>query len=233
MLAHPSKQPPVPAMSQPISSVTTPLATSLALLLAAASLAGCSTTTSATSSGTWKDKAALTQPFTRVLIVGVSPDVNARCPFERLLASRIQSAGTTAIASCDAVAQKNPLTRESIEAAVASQKADGVLATTLVSFDWNTGSSGRDTRGGGMYKATDSGYGMYGAPVVYGNFDTAAPITTLKGEAHVTTNAYETKGPTLVYTLDSAVQNFESRDQGLVTLVGPIVDKLRSDGLIR
>lgn len=219
----------MPNTSQPISSV----ATTLALLLAAATLPGCSTTTSATASGTWKDKAALTQPFTRVLVVGVSPDVNARCPFERLLASRIQSAGTAAFASCDVVAQKNPLTRESIDAAVAAQKADGVLATTLVSFDWNTGSSGRDTRGGGMYKATDSGYGMYGVPVVYGNFETAAAITTLKGEAHVTTNAYETRGPTLVYTLDSSVRNFESRDQGLVTIVGPIVDKLRRDGLIR
>jgi hypothetical protein len=233
MLQHPLKEPPVPNTSQPISSVTTPLATTLALLLAATTLAGCSTTTSATASGTWKDKAALAQPFTRVLVVGVSPDVNQRCPFERLLASRIQSAGTAAFASCDVVAQKTPLTRESIDAAVASQKADGVLATTLVSFDWNTGSSGRDTRGGGMYKATDSGYGMYGVPVVYGSFETAASITTLKGEAHVTTNAYETRGPTLVYTLDSAVQNFESRDQGLVTLVGPIVDKLRRDGLIR
>jgi hypothetical protein len=169
-----------------------------------------------------------------VIVVGVSPDIRQRCPFERLLASRIEEAGTTAFASCDVVTQKTPLTRESIEAAVVAQQADGVLATTLVSFDWNTGSSGRDTRGGGMYKATDAGYyGVYGVPVVYGSFETAAPITTLKGEAHVTTNAYETRGPTLVYTLESSVQNFESRDQGLVTLLGPIVDQLRKDGLIR
>jgi len=224
----------VPDSRQPTSSLTTPLAAALCALLVAATVAGCSTSTSARSSGTWKDRAALSQPFTRVIVVGVSPDIRQRCPFERLLASRIEEAGTTAFASCDVVTQKTPLTRESIEAAVKAQQADGVLATTLVSFDWNTGSSGRDTRGGGMYKATDAGYyGVYGVPVVYGSFETAAPITTLKGEAHVTTNAYETKGPTLVYTLESSVQNFESRDQGLVTLVGPIVDQLRKDGLIR
>jgi hypothetical protein len=224
----------VPDSRQPTSSLTTPLAAALCALLVAATVAGCSTSTSARSSGTWKDRAALSQPFTRVIVVGVSPDIRQRCPFERLLASRIEEAGTTAFASCDVVTQKTPLTRESIEAAVKDQQADGVLATTLVSFDWNTGSSGRDTRGGGMYKATDAGYyGVYGVPVVYGSFETAAPITTLKGEAHVTTNAYETKGPTLVYTLESSVQNFESRDQGLVTLVGPIVDQLRKDGLIR
>ena len=224
----------MPDSRQPTSSLTTPLAGALCALLVAATVAGCSTSTSARSSGTWKDRAALSQPFTRVIVVGVSPDIRQRCPFERLLASRIEEAGTTAFASCDVVTQKTPLTRESIEAAVKDQQADGVLATTLVSFDWNTGSSGRDTRGGGMYKATDAGYyGVYGVPVVYGSFETAAPITTLKGEAHVTTNAYETKGPTLVYTLESSVQNFESRDQGLVTLVGPIVDQLRKDGLIR
>lgn len=224
----------MPNPRQPTTSLTTPLAAALCALLVAATVAGCSTSTSAKSSGTWKDRAAHGQPFTRVIVVGVSPDIRQRCPFERLLASRIEEAGTTAFASCDVVTQKTPLTRESIEAAVEAQQADGVLATTLVSFDWNTGSSGRDTRGGGMYKATDSGYyGVYGVPVVYGSFETAAPITTLKGEAHVTTNAYETKGPTLVYTLESSVQNFESRDQGLVTLVGPIVDQLRRDGLIR
>ena len=224
----------MPDSRQPTSSLTTPLAAALCALLVAATVAGCSTSTSARSSGTWKDRAALSQPFTRVIVVGVSPDIRQRCPFERLLASRIEEAGTTAFASCDVVTQKTPLTRESIEAAVKAQQADGVLATTLVSFDWNTGSSGRDTRGGGMYKATDAGYyGVYGVPVVYGSFETAAPITTLKGEAHVTTNAYETRGPTLVYTLESSVQNFESRDQGLVTLVGPIVDQLRKDGLIR
>lgn len=224
----------MPKTSRPISLDHAPLIGMIALLLAAGSLAGCSTSTSASASGTWTDRAAHGQPFTRVLVVGVSPDVNARCPFERLLASRIEEAGTPAFASCDVVAQKNPLTRESIEAAVASQQADGVLATTLVSMDWNAGSSGRDTRGGGMYKATDSDlYGPYGVPVVYGNFETAAAVTTLKGEAHVMTKAYETKGATLIYTLDSEVQNFESRDQGLVTLVGPIVEKLRRDGLIR
>ena len=224
----------MPDSRQPTSPITTPPATALCALLVAATVTGCSTSTSATVSGNWKDRAAHSQPFTRVIVVGVSPDIRQRCPFERLLASRIEEAGTTAFASCDVVTQKTPLTRESIEAAVVAQQADGVLATTLVSFDWNTGSSGRDTRGGGMYKATDAGYyGVYGVPVVYGSFETAAPITTLKGEAHVTTNAYETRGPTLVYTLESSVRNFESRDQGLVTLLGPIVDQLRKDGLIR
>lgn len=197
-------------------------------------LAGCASGPSTTVTGQWKDKAALGQPFEHVVVVAVSSDVNQRCPFERLLASRINEGTTTAIASCDATDKKAPLSREIIEAAVKAQQADGVLSTKLVSFAWDTQAGGeRDTRGGRNFKPVDAGYGYYGVPTVYGELQTAAPITTLKGEAHVTTNAWSTKGPTVVYTLDSAVSKFESRDQGLVTLVGPIVERLRKDGLIR
>lgn len=197
-------------------------------------LAGCASGPSTTVTGQWKDKAALDQPFRHVLVVGVSADVNQRCPFERLLASRINEGTTTAIASCDATDKKAPLTRESIEAAVKAEQADGVLSTKLVSFAWDTQAGGeRDTRGGRNFKPTDAGYDYYGVPTVYGELQTAAAITTLKGEAHVTTDAWATKGPTVVYTLDSAVSKFESRDQGLVTLVGPIVERLRKDGVIR
>ena len=197
-------------------------------------LAGCASGPSTTVTGQWKDKATLGQPFEHVVVVAVSADVNQRCPFERLLASRINDGATTAIASCDVTDKKAPLTRESIEAAVKSEKADGVLSTKLVSFAWDTQAGGeRDTRGGRNFKPVDAGYGYYGVPTVYGELQTAAPITTLKGEAHVTTNAWSTKGPTVVYTLDSAVSKFESRDQGLVTLVGPIVERLRKDGVIR
>jgi hypothetical protein len=174
-----------------------------------------------------------------VLIVGVSPDINQRCGFEHFLASRIMSASVKAIASCDVVKAKNPLTRESIEEAVASQQADAVVATTLVSMDWGTKEgAGRDDRGGGMYKATDSGYatgyyGVYGVPVVYGEFQTASSITTVKGTARVSTKVWETKGPTHVYTMDLTVGNLESRDTGLAAITGPIADRLRRDGLIR
>jgi len=84
-----------------------------------------------------------------------------------------------------------------------------VLATILVSkeFDVEDGGS-RDTRGGAYYKATGSGYatgyyGAYGVPVVYGEFQTAPSIMTMKGEVRITTKVFETRGATLVYTLDT------------------------------
>jgi hypothetical protein len=209
-------------------------ARALLFVAGAIGLAGCASGPSTTATSQWKDKSAHGGPFERVIVVGVSADVNQRCPFERLLASRINEGTTKAIASCDAVEQKDPLTRESIVAAVASQKADGVLSTKLVSFEWDTQAGGdRDTRGGRNFKALGTGYDYYGVPTVYGELQTATPITTLKGEAHVTTDAWAIQGPTVVYTLDSAVRQFESRDQGLITLVGPIAERLRKDGVIR
>jgi hypothetical protein len=183
--------------------------------------------------GAWSDNVSRDQSFLRIVIVGISPDVNQRCPFERALASKIRSETTVAIVSCDAMPVKTPLTRESIEAVVAEKNADAVLATSLISKSWDVKEGGtHDTRGDALYKATDAYYGVYGT-VVAADFSASAPITTLTGEAHVTSKLYETRGATVVYTLDTKVRNFESRGEGLAEITAPIGKKLRKDGLIR
>jgi hypothetical protein len=209
----------------------------LLLLLGAAWLSGC--VSQASSRGAWQEGVPRDQSFKRILVVGVTPDVNQRCAFEFFLASQIRSDSVKAIASCDAVTKKDPLTRESIEHAVAAQQADAVLATTLVSRDWGAEEGrGRDSRGGGTYKATDSGYatgyyGAYGVPVVYGEFQTAPSIITLKGEVRVESKLFETRNATLVYTMETIARDLESRDAGLAAITEPIADRLRRDGLIR
>jgi hypothetical protein len=209
------------------------------LLLSAAGIAGCAQQQAKVDSASWGENVPHNQTFTRVLVVGVSPNVNQRCAFERFLASRIQSETTTAISSCNAVTEKNPLTRESIEAAVASEHADAVVATLLVSRDWDAKEGGgRDTRGSAQYKATDSGYatgyyGVYGVPVIYGDFATAPSVTTMKGEVSVLTKVYETRGPTLVYSMETTARGMESSDTGLAVITTPIADRLRREGLIR
>ncbi len=210
------------------------------VLLGAAWLCGCTSQVSVKSA--WQDKAPRDQTFKKVLIVGVSPDINQRCTFESFLASQMRSESTTAIASCDAVAQKDPLTRESIDQAIVSQQADAVLATILVSKSFDVKEGGdRDTRGSAQYKATDFGfasgyygnYGTYGIPVVYGEFQTSPPITTLESEAHITSTLYETRGATLVYTLDTTAQKLESRGSSILAITAPIADRLRREKLIR
>jgi hypothetical protein len=183
--------------------------------------------------GTWSDDVSRDQSFSRVLVVGISPDLNQRCRFERALASRIKSANTVALVSCDVMPRNSELTRENVEAAVAANNADAVLATSLISKSWDPKEGAhRDTQGAAYYKATDSYYGVYGT-VVAADFRASAPITTLEGAAHVTSKLYETRGATVVYTLDTKVRKIESRDEGIAAVTEPIGKKLRREGLIR
>jgi len=209
------------------------------LLSVAVALAGCASQGKVT--GAWAEGATHGQTFKRVLVVGVSPDLDARCNFERFLAARIRSEDTVAMTSCASVTQRDPLTRESIEEAVKAKQADAVVATTLVSKEWHMKKGGdMDTRGGGSYKAVDSGwaeyygfYGVYGVPVVYGEFKTAPSVTTLKGDVEVRTNVYATATASLVFTLDTTAKNLEGRAEGLDALTTPIAERLRREKLIR
>jgi hypothetical protein len=213
------------------------------LLLGATWLCGCGGG-GANVKGTWQADAPK-QSFKRVLIVGVSPNYTQRCAFEWALASQIKSDSTIPVVSCDSMTSKDALTRENVELAVASSKADAVLTTRLLAMSLGSqeGGGGSDTRGGAYYKATDSGwtsvyaggYGVYDLPVVYGEFQTAPTITTIKGEAHLQSKVFETHSATLVYTMEVQVKStdIESGSSGTLGIATPIADRLRRDGLIR
>ena len=202
-----------------------------AVLFIAACL--CASPSHAQVKGEWAENVPHDQSFARVLVVGISPDFNQRCAFERALASRLKNESTQAFVSCDVMPQKAELTRENIEAAVAAKNADAVLATSLISQAWDTKEGAtRDEQGFGVYKRVDSYYGVYGT-VVAADFHTAAPITSVQGAGHLTTKLYETRGATVVYTVDTKARNLGSRSEALAEITPPIVKKLRKDGLIR
>jgi hypothetical protein len=131
---------------------------------------------------------------------------------------------------------KEELNRENVERAAAAVQADAVLATRLVSMKTGHGEgNSSDMRGDSLYKATDFGYGAYGMPVTYVDFQTAAPLTSLQSSLHVSTKLYETRGATLVYTIDTVTksQEINSTEATLVTITAPTADRLRRAGLIR
>ena len=224
-----------PKILHPVRSGAVP-----ALLLAVAfAVTGCASQGKVT--GSWAEGADRDQTFKRVLVVGVSPDLDARCNFERFLAARIRSEDTVAMTSCASVTKRDPLTRESIEEAVKAKQADAVVATILVSKDWHMKKGGdMDTRGGGGYKDVDSGwadyygfYGVYGVPVIYGEFQTAPSVFTMKGEVRVTSKLFDTSGASVVYTMDTVAKDVESRDRGLSMVASAIAKRLQKDGLVR
>jgi len=207
--------------------------TSMSLLTLTVWLCGCS---GVSVKGTWQDGAPRDQTYSRLLVIGVSPDRDLRCAFESTFAPQLSSASTTVITSCSQMSAKEPLTRENVERAAASVHADAVLATRLVSMGTGQGEgTGNDTRGNSVYKATDFAYGAYGMPVTYVDFQTAPPLQSLTSSLHVVTKLYETHGATLIYTIDTVTksQEIDSTEATLIAITAPTADRLRRAGLIR
>ena len=205
----------------------------LSLLTLAVWLCGCS---GVSVKGQWQDGAPHNQTYSRLLVIGVSPDRDLRCAFEATFASQLKSASTTVITSCEQMSAKEPLTRENVERAAASVQADAVLATRLVSMNMGHGQGNSDDmRGDSVYKATDFAYGAYGMPVTYVDFQTAPPLQSLTSSLHVVTKLYETHGATLIYTIDTVTksQEIDSTEATLVTITAPTADRLRRAGLVR
>ena len=172
----------------------------------------------------------------RVSFVGVTPDFNQRCSFERSLAAELRSDTVVATASCAVMSMKDPLTRESVEGVVASLGADAVVATRLVALSAKAKEGGSaDARGGAYYKATDIDHwgGPYGVTVVELEFQTAPSVFSVEGTVHISTNVYETRRASIVYTLDTKAKNLKSREVALTQISPAIADRLRRDGLIR
>jgi len=224
---------PAKASAPPHSRVSATLIACTLLLSAAAGLSGCA---DVSVNSRWQEGASRGQSFQRVLIVGVSPDYNLRCAFESAFASQVRSESTKAFSSCDAMTEKEKLTRDNIKRVVAQARADAVLATTLVAA--STGVSegnSMDTRGTSQYQAIGYGFGEYGMPVTYAEFETAPPLTTLKSSIHVLTRLYETQDAKLLYTLDTKTKAHEvdSTQDSILRITAPTADRLRRDGLVR
>ncbi len=206
--------------------------------LAVASLAGC-TTPPVTTESAWGEGVPRNQTYSRLLVLGISPESNQRCAFERYLVETLRSAAVVAKTSCSVMDPKEPLTRESVERAVGAVGADAVLATHLVeSSQQLTEGGSMDTRGGARYKAIGTGFstgywGVYGVPVVYGEFQTSPSVFAVQGTARISTQLYQTRDAGLVYSIETKAANFESRDQVLFDVTLAITERLRRDGLIR
>ncbi len=225
-------------MSKPVARRRAALVTSV-VVIGLVALAGCAGGPSAKS--TWEPGAARGKTYSTLLVVGVSPHLSQRCAFERILARRLRNEHTLVAASCDAMQQKEPLTREAIEATVQELGIDAVIATLLVSRKVSEKEGGsRDTRGGAYYKATDVGwaygrdgyYGAWGVPVIYADFTTTAPLATVNTSVKLSTRVFDASTAKHVYTVNTSLKNVISRDQGFLEITAAIADELRDDGLV-
>jgi hypothetical protein len=191
------------------------------------------------SSGGWAEGARGSGPYSQVLVLGLSPDINQRCAFEDSMTQALQQLGTAARSSCAVMGTKEPITREAVEKAIAATGAEAVLTTRPLGGSTQVKEGGtNETRGGAYYKPTGVGYaynywGPYGVPVVYGEFQTAPAEFHLQGGGTVRTDVYQAGTAALVYSTETDAERLESRAQGVVVVTDAIAAQLRRDGLIR
>ena len=193
--------------------------------------------------GDWEEGVAHEGTYKRVIILGLSPDASARCDFEQYLRTQVRSEATDAQASCLLMKTTDEITRESIDKIIADYNADAVLATVLVASDAEAEEGGdRETRGGIYFKAQGAGYaepyyrggyGVWGVPVVYGEWRMAPVLTTLEGEVTIRTMLFATRDESMVYEVLTKAEDLQSRDQGLSEITPEIAEEFRDAGLIR
>jgi len=196
----------------------------------------------------WQDDAPRDKTFTRVLVVGLSPNYNIRCEYEWFMVSQIRSDATEAVASCDHMRSTEKQTVEGVAAIVKKEKVDSVLTTQLVAAKQGAEVGGSsDTRGAEMYKAVGTGYatgyygrygyygglGGFGIPVVYVEFESLPPITTVEGKVSVISMLFDTSDNKLIYEIKVTARNLNSTDQALASIADPTGKRLRKHKLIR
>jgi hypothetical protein len=205
---------------------------SAVLLVSVALISGCAGGGSASSA--WQ--APKPYPvFSRILIVGVSTDINQRCDFEYAMASQFSGTQTKGIASCDSMTSKDLLTRANIERVVAAVGANAVLTVAVA----NVQVSSHKSEPVAYWQVTGVGYvvspvGAYGVPVAFVDLKTTTPLPTVTGEVHLMTKLYDAKDASLVYSLDtqSKANASQSTTTTMLALSGQIGDRLHRDGVI-
>jgi hypothetical protein len=215
-------------------------ACALRLVLAAVLMALAACTRPATVESAWPGGARQARTFSKILVVGVSPDYTTRCRFERMMMDSLNTNGVQSMTSCSRMASKDPLTREAVVEIVRDLGADAVLSTRLVDGKVKTVEGGSDeARGEAYYKPVGYGYmddpfyGSYGLPITYVDFVAEAPTMTMRRTVVVSSNLYETQGATVVYTLDTATYDKKSQGEVIDSVTDAIAKRLRRDGLLR
>jgi hypothetical protein len=208
------------------------------LILGVAWLSGCAANSSV--KGAWQESAPQHPSITRVLIVGISVNFTQRCAFEWSMASQIASDSTKVFVSCDTMMPNDPLTRANIERVAASDQADAVLTSAVVSMQMG-GHQGNtaDTRATPYYQVTGEGYvtgdlGAYGVPVAFVQLESTPSIPMITGDIHVLTKLFKAPGATLIYTMDTEAKSddIQSSSSAIESITALIGDRLRRDGVI-
>ncbi|MFT5729540.1 MAG: hypothetical protein ACI8PB_003711 [Desulforhopalus sp.] len=190
--------------------------------------AGCSKTTV---TGTWKKNDFTAQPFTSIMVVGLTKDHTHKLLWEDTMGDRLRQHGIkTVVSSLSAFPDDKQIDEKEILAYANNKGIEAVLVTRLV-----------DTKKEDVYHPPSGAYygGAYGH---YGRFDSFYPYaynqvystgyTTTQTIVLLQTNLYQVKGKELIWNMSSDTFDPRSINQLMDSVSKKVLATLKKEQLI-
>lgn len=202
-------------------------------------LCGCKTMASTNFSQSYRNPGFEDVVFRRLLVIGVTADMESRQAFENALASAIAKEGGTAAPSYTILPDSEQISEEQLYAVLVREEIDGVVLTRLLSVDkdsqytppkkYNKPKTRYYPGGWGYGFGYGGFYGFYGTTYAAvhepGYFDTS---TTLRLE----TSLYSVATNDLVWTGQSETIDPDSLDDARTSITQAVAKKLKQERLI-
>jgi len=191
-------------------------------------LTGCSKTSV---TGSWKKSDYAGQPFTSILVVGLTGEPNNKLLWENVMADKLRQEGIkTVITTISAFPDDREISKEEIVDYVNSKDVQAVLVTRLV-----------DTRKEEIYHPPSGGY--YGGPYgYYNNFNHYYPhayntvyspgYTATMTTVLLETNLYKSDTQELIWSMSSDTFDPRSVNQLVDSVSKKVLANLKKDKLI-
>lgn len=168
-------------------------------------------------------------PYSKVLIVGVTPNEGLRWRWERLMASTLEDRGITAWASVKEMGYDTPLNRDNVVVAVRKTGADAVLVSRLIRQD--VAARGVDARKEAKLRRRDEYIFDF---FRYDYEEVEVPsYTLLTSTVEINTDLYEATEGRLIYSLNSITYQKQTEWEVLDEVTIAITKRLGKDKMAR
>ena len=198
-------------------------------LLATTLLVACTGSTSQTSvDHVSRAKELLNAPYSRILIVGITPRASSAREFEEVLAKDLSKKKTHAF-GYHRLASRADVNEEIVNSLVETHRADAVLIVTarLVSVDpIATHERTRIqplVRGGGLVDFFRYDYEEYTMP----------PSADLQANVQLVTDMFDVKSDQRVYTAELSTEYAETTSEIIINESRELAKRLRKDNMVR
>lgn len=168
-------------------------------------------------------------PYSKVLIVGITPNEGLRWRWERLMAQTLEDRGLTAWASVKEMGYETPLNRDNVVVAVRKTGADAVLVSRLIRQD--VAERGVDARKEAKKRRRDE-YIFDFFRYDYDEIEVPS-YTLLTSTVEINTDLYETTEGRLIYSINTVTFQKQTEWEVLDEVTIAIAKRLRKDKMAR